>query len=245
MNTEYTQFILETEQYVQKKVDGNDASHDWDHANRVRKIALKLCKTEGDPNTFIVELAALLHDAEDHKYEKGGLACGKNSNTTSLPTVKEFLKDKCMQYNTPYEEHILAVIDAVSFKNELKGNHNTKVLELNVELESKIVQDADRLDALGAIGIARTFNYAGRIGRPIYSPEEDGDKNIANSTLATFASYTEKTPQQDSTINHFYEKLFHLKNMMKTNTGRAMAEKRHRVMVKFVNTLKAEWELED
>lgn len=225
----------EIEDYVKTALANNDASHDWDHINRVRNLAIRLCELEGG-NVELVTIAALLHDVEDSKYQKGGLAF--QGKTISI-LVHDFLKER---FDKDKVAKILAIIKAVSFKTEIKGNSMDDAISLGVEIEAKIVQDADRLDAMGAIGIARAFNYAGRIGRPIYSPSIDKYKTV---TLVDYRSYTDKTAEEDSTVNHFYEKLFHLKDLMKTKTGRKIAKQRHDFMVDFVQRIKNEWNIDN
>ena len=185
------QIIEEAINYVRSLYKGNSDGHDLDHTLRVYHLAMEIADTEPDCDRRIVELAAILHDADDPKL----------FSTKDNRNARSFLMNR--KVNQGEIERICAVINAVSFSRN-RGKHPE-------DIESMIVQDADRLDAMGAIGIARTFAYGGKHGRPL-----------------------------DSSIQHFYEKLLLLKDLMNTSRAREMAEKRHRVMVEFLN----EWDAE-
>lgn len=207
-----TEIIQLTENYVSNLFKNDYTGHDWWHVNRVRNLGLKIAEKEGG-NRFIIEMSALLHDVDDWKINKSE----KTSKTN------EWLKIiKMPQAET---EKILEIIDQVSFKGA--GVKNSAAT-----IEAKIVQDADRLDAIGAIGIARTFAYGGNKGRPIYLPE------IKPELHENFESY-QKTSAP--TINHFYEKLLLLKNRLNTTTAIEIAKNRHTFMETFLEQFFIEW----
>ena len=204
--------IRQTGEYIENLFANESSGHDWWHIHRVRNLSLKIAETEGG-NRFIIEMAALLHDLDDWKIngdEKGGRAIGwlKNIKTSETEIKK-----------------IAEIIDQVSYKG-------VGVTTIATSIEAKIVQDADRLDAIGAIGIARTFAYGGNKGRPIYLPE------IKPELHNDFDSYKKGTAP---TINHFYEKLLLLKNRLNTRTAIEMAEKRHIFMEQFLEQFFTEW----
>ncbi|KYQ89622.1 hypothetical protein DLAC_09586 [Tieghemostelium lacteum] len=210
--------------FVKDIMKSNDASHDWNHVERVWRMSVQIAKKEqyqGDIE--MLELAAILHDVNDRKYS------AKNDN------VKVFL-----QQNGYPEEKIATierVIEEISFSNELE-NPGKDIL-----LESKIVQDSDRLDAIGAMGIARVFSYGTFAKRPLYSLTNYPSLSaFTESQLNSTKMLTKEEYQKTSnpTINHFYDKLFHLSKMMKTKTGRELAEKRHKTMYDFVNSFNEE-----
>ncbi|WP_290966102.1 HD domain-containing protein [Gracilimonas sp.] len=210
-----SEIIEKTEEYVRKKLQGEGTGHDWWHIHRVRNTALQLAKIE-DADLFIVELAALLHDIADHKFHDGDEEIGP-------ATARNWLE------NIGVEESIInrvcIIIRDVSFKGaEVETKMDT--------IEGKVVQDADRLDALGAIGIARAFAYGGYKGRELYNPE------IKPESHSSFEAYKKST---GPTLNHFYEKLFLLKDRMNTQAGRKEAEKRHQFMKEFVDQFISEW----
>ena len=211
-----TVWLQKTEEMVKERLSADSSGHDWWHISRVRKLAIRLAKAEGaDP--FIVEMSALLHDICDWKFnggnEKAGLAIVQSFlNSISLPLVDQ--------------NKILGIIGAVSYKGAgLKDEMPT--------LEGRVVQDADRLDALGAIGIARTFAYGGNHQQSMHEP------GLMPTMHSSFEEYKTK---RSSSINHFYEKLFLLKDRMHTATGKKMAISRHEYMQKFVDTFLLEWE---
>ncbi len=203
--------MLET--WVQQKLSSVDAGHDWWHAVRVRNSALKIAEKEGG-NRLIIETASLVHDLVDDKFfnpDKAEKEIVEKLNSLS------FSKDDI--------NHILQIITSMSFSKELDGNSFDS-------LEFRIVQDADRLDAIGAIGIARTFSYGGHKGREFYNPE---------IPFKEVSSKQEYRAGATPTINHFYEKLLKLKNMMKTSTGRKMAKNRHLFMERYLEQFFKEW----
>ncbi|HHY73484.1 MAG TPA: HD domain-containing protein [Bacillus bacterium] len=201
--------------FVKKELENEASGHDWWHIARVTKMAKHIAEKEG-ANVFICELAALLHDIADEKLNEGGEAAG-------LERVKQWLL--LQQADEETIETIIEIIATMSFKG---GNHPPMRT-----LEGKVVQDADRLDAIGAIGIARTFAYAGAHGDLIYDPA------IRPREKMTKEEYrSEKT----TAVNHFYEKLLKLKNLMNTKTAQEMAEARHQLMEEFLQKFYHEWE---
>lgn len=207
--------IETTKDFVKESLKNAEGGHDWFHIHRVYNNAKFICEGE-DADEFVVELGALLHDIADYKFHNGNEELGPK-------IAAEFLGK---QGATPEViNHVVKIIENVSFKGGNNGQdfHST---------ELKIVQDADRLDAIGAMGIARTFNYGGFKNRPIYDPEIEPNLNM------TKEEYKASTAP---TVNHFYEKLLLLKDRMNTKTGREIAEKRHRFMEEFLEQFYAEW----
>lgn len=211
--------LTKTETYVRQKLEGEGSGHDWWHVHRVRNTALKLAKKE-QADLLIVELAALLHDIADHKFHGGDEKIGP-------ATARKWLEN--LKVREPVIKNVCDIIRDVSFKGaEVETPMKT--------IEGKVVQDADRLDALGAIGIARAFAYGGYKERELYNPE------INPESHHSFEEYKNST---GPTLNHFYEKLFLLKDRMNTDTGRRLAEKRHHFMREYVNRFLAEWKGND
>ncbi len=205
-----------TTDFVRKTLHGAEGGHDWWHIYRVWKTARKIAETE-EVDLLIVELGALMHDIADSKFHGGDESIGPQM-------AGEFLKT----LNLPEETivHVQEIIRHISFKGG-KETQQFKSPELDV------VQDADRLDALGAIGIARTFNYGGHRNREIYNPEIKPDMNMNKE------AYKNSTAP---TLNHFYEKLLLLKDRMNTKTGKEMALKRHNFMLTYLEEFYKEWE---
>ena len=206
------QALRATEEYVQEVFSDEGSGHDWWHIHRVRKMALRIAETEGG-NLFIIEMAALLHDIDDWKL---------NAETSSKVSV--WLKK--LKINHLQSLHILEIINQVSFKGAGVENRATTI-------EAKIVQDADRLDAIGAIGIARAFAYGGHKNRLLHIPDSTPEFHT------DFESYKKN---QSSTVNHFYEKLLLLKNSLNTETAIEIAKNRHIFMEEFLQQFFAEWE---
>ncbi len=202
--------------FVKKELEGAEGGHDWFHIERVYKNAL-LIASEEEVDGYIVALAALLHDIADSKFHGGDDSIGPKK-------AKAFLQ------NMPISEenivHIIQIIANVSFKG---GNANKSFHSKELD----VVQDADRLDALGAIGIARTFNYGGFKNRAIYNPAIPPRLNMTPSEYKS-----SKAP----TINHFYEKLLLLKDKMNTETAKKLAQERHVFMEQFLEQFYLEWE---
>ena len=203
--------------FVKKTLKNAEGGHDWFHVDRVFKNAILISKEEKvDP--FIVSLGALFHDIADPKFHHG-------DETIGPKITKAFLKKQ--QVNEIVINHVIHIIKHISFKNSL----DDKKKSFN-SIELKVVQDADRLDAIGAIGIARCFNYGGYKNRPLYDPEilpnlEMDKETYKNSTAPT--------------INHFYEKLLLLKDKMNTRSGKKIALNRHDFMVEYLNQFYSEW----
>ena len=198
--------ISATEEFVKQNMKGYDSGHDWWHIERVRKLALYINESEDLEDPFIVEIAALLHDTTDSKFAEGNSEPGYSM-------ISDFMNEIEM---SEIRDRVLNVIRNISFSNRKKsGNHSDPVL--------RVVQDADRLDAIGAIGIARAFNYGGFRNNPIYTPDEESGNT------------------GKSTIDHFYDKLLKLKEMMNTAPCRTIAEERHKILEKFLEQFYEEW----
>ena len=206
--------IQKTILFVQKELQNAEGGHDWFHIERVWKNAKLIAQSE-DVDIEIVEIAALLHDIADSKFNDGDEKIGPKK-------ALDFLIDQDADYRII--DHVLAIIENVSFK----GGQQARTFN-SIELD--VVQDADRLDALGAIGIARTFNYGGFKNRAIYNPEIKPDLNM---TKEQYKSSTAPT------INHFYEKLLLRKDRMNTQTGTEVAEQRHQFMEQYLEQFYAE-----
>ncbi|MGB0886509.1 MAG: HD domain-containing protein [Vicingaceae bacterium] len=211
-----SQLVKNTIQFVQQELEGAEGGHDWLHIERVWKNAKLIAKSE-DVDIEIVEIAALLHDIADSKFHNGDEKIGPKK-------ALNFLIGQDADYRVI--DHVLAIIENVSFKggNEARTFNST---------ELDVVQDADRLDAIGAIGIARTFNYGGFKNRAIYDPEI---KPNLNMTKEQYKATTAPT------MNHFYEKLLLLKDTMNTETGSKIAEQRHAFMEQYLEQFYNEWE---
>lgn len=202
--------------FVKKQLQDAEGGHDWFHIERVYKNALQIAVDETCDLT-VVKLGALLHDIADSKFHLGDEEIGPK-------TARIFLESE--HVSEEIIEHVIQIINNISFK----GGNFEKTFS-SKELE--IVQDADRLDALGAIGIARTFNYGGFKNRAIYNP------NIAPKLNMSKEEYKKS---DSPTLNHFYEKLLLLKDQMNTETGKKLAQERHRFMETYLSQFYAEWE---
>lgn len=208
--------IAKTIAFVKETLATAEAGHDWFHIERVYKTAQKINQKE-KADELIVALAALLHDIADSKFNNGDEEIGPRK-------AGEFLEH--IGVATKVINEVKLIIKNLSFKASL-GEINYSSKELNV------VQDADRLDAIGAIGIARAFTYGGFKNRVLYDPEIKPNLNMSKE------EYKNTTAP---TINHFYEKLLLLKDLMKTPAGKAMAQKRHEFMLSYLSQFYAEWE---
>jgi uncharacterized protein len=207
--------ISDTIAFVKKELENAEGGHDWFHIERVYKNAALIANGE-NCDILIVQLGALLHDIADSKFYKG-------DETVGPKKARLFLESKNVPEITI--THVVNIIENISFK----GGHEAKKF---TSLELDIVQDADRLDAIGAIGVARTFNYGGFKNRAIYNPEIKPNLKMSK----------EEYKNSDApTINHFYEKLLLLKNKMNTKTGKEIAAQRHEFMELFLNQFYAEW----
>ncbi len=221
---EIKEIIKETESFVKETFRQEGTGHDWWHIHRVRNLAKRLAREEG-ADILVVELAALLHDIGDYKFFQGNEEAG-----TAL--VRKWLSS--LKISPLFIDKIIEVTSQISFMHTLPNNQRNRKekssLTLNKEL--MIVTDADRLDAMGAIGIARAFTYGGFFSRPIYEPAIKPNKCITKEEYKT-----SKAPS----INHFYEKLLKLKDMMYTNLGRKIAKKRHRFLKLYLKEFFKEW----
>ncbi|ASS74709.1 phosphohydrolase [Tumebacillus algifaecis] len=206
--------IAAAEQFVQQELGSDSSGHDYWHIFRVWQTAKKIGQVEG-ADLFIVELAALLHDLADEKLNE--------SEAAGLAKVRGWLEAQDVAVEEV--DHVMEIISTMSFKGGNKPGMRT--------LEGAVVQDADRLDALGAVGIARTFAYSGAKGQLPHDPQ------LKPRTDMTAQEYRQG---KSTAINHFYEKLLKLKELMNTAYGRQMAEGRHRVMEAFLEQFYAEWE---
>jgi len=208
--------IDKTCKFVEDKLSGDGSGHDWWHIFRVWTLAKKIA-VEEKAQVEIVELGALLHDIADWKFHDGDDSIG--------PAIaREFLNNQNVEPNV--SDSVVEIISTVSYKG-------AGVATPMKTLEGKIVQDADRLDAIGALGIARTFAYGGYKNRLIYHPDE---KPVLHE------SYEDYKKNEGHTINHFYEKLLLLKERMNTNTGKRIAEGRHKFMQSFLDQFYKEWD---
>jgi uncharacterized protein len=207
--------IEKTITYVKKKLANAEGGHDWWHIERVWKSAKKIAETE-NVNLLVVELGALLHDIADAKFHDGDEELGPQ-------IAAAFMREINVDQETIL--HVVQIIKHISFKGGKEAQTFTS-LELNV------VQDADRLDAIGAIGIARTFNYGGFKNREIFNP------NVTPNLLMTKEEYKKSDAPS---INHFYEKLLLLKDLMNTETGKQMAIQRHQFMELYLAQFYQEW----
>ena len=212
---ENQQLIENTISFVKQKLENAEGGHDWFHIERVYKNSILISKDE-NCDELIVQLGALLHDIADSKFHNG-------DETVGPKVAREFLKSQ--NVSEEIIVHVINIIENISFKG---GNFEKKFSSKELD----IVQDADRLDAIGAIGIARVFNYGGFKNRPLYNPE------IAPNLTMTKEEYKNNVAP---TLNHFYEKLLLLSDKMNTETGKKIAQKRHEYMEGFLEQFYAEW----
>lgn len=211
-----SEIVNKTILFVKAKLEKAEGGHDWFHIERVYKNAILIADGEVCDDT-VLKLGALLHDIADSKFHNG-------DETIGPKMAREFLASNNVDEATI--QHVINIIENVSFKGG-----NTERSFSSIELN--IVQDADRLDAIGAIGIARTFNYGGFKNRPLYNP------NIAPNLHMSKKEYKNSDAP---TLNHFYEKLLLLKDKMNTETGKKIAQERHRYMEGFLSQFYAEWD---
>ncbi len=210
--------VQNTIDFVKDSLEDAEGGHDWFHIERVYKNALLLLQMEDKADALVVQLAALLHDIADPKFHDGDESIGPK-------VAREFLTSQ--QLEAHLIEHIVNIIQHMSYKNSLNSTG-----ERFSSLELKIVQDADRLDAMGAIGIARAFNYGGFKNRALFDPAIPPNLNMTKE---------EYKKSNAPTINHFYEKLLLLKDGMNTAAGKKMAEDRHSFMLQFLEQFYKEW----
>lgn len=207
--------INNTIAFVKAELTNAEGGHDWFHTLRVYNNSLLIAKKE-NVDVFVVQLGALLHDIADSKFHGG-------DETVGPKKAREFLFKQ--NVDSKVIEHVIQIIENISFKG---GNEAQKFQSPELD----VIQDADRLDAIGAIGIARTFNYGGFKNRPLYNPDIKPNLNMTKEEYKA-----SKAP----TINHFYEKLLLLKDRMNTKTGKKIALERHRFMEGFLDQFYAEW----
>ena len=209
--------IEATKTFVKETLKDAEGGHDWFHIERVYKNALLIAKGE-TADLLVVTLGALLHDIADSKFYNGDSTIGPKVAGAFL--LKHNIDSATIN-------HVIKIIENISYSSNIGIENAFKSIELDV------VQDADRLDAIGAIGIARTFNYGGFKNRALYNPEIKPNLNLTKA---------EYKASNAPTINHFYEKLLLLKDMMNTKTGGKIAKQRHQYMVDFLQQFDAEWE---
>jgi uncharacterized protein len=210
--------VIKTADFMKKKFEAEGSGHDWWHIYRVWQLAKHIASKEKGSNMLMVELAALLHDIADWKFTGGDLEAGPRA-------AKELLESYGADKKTI--DMVVNIVRNISFK----GGTNKYSMKT---IEGKIVQDADRLDAIGAIGVARVFAFGGHLSRPIHDPAQN-PKNYAD-----FEEF-KKNLTKGSSINHFYEKLLLLKDRMNTKTGKQLAKHRHEFMEQYLEEFYAEW----
>jgi uncharacterized protein len=211
------QLVSKTQKFVKAILKNAEGGHDWFHTQRVFNNAMSIARTE-QVDLLVVQLAALLHDIADSKFHNGDESIGPKM-------AREFL----FSQNTDSQiiEHVVHIIEHMSYKNSFDQGEVFKSKELEV------VQDADRLDALGAIGIARCFNYGGYKNRPLYDPDHPPQLQMSKE---------EYKKAKGPSINHFYEKLLLLKDQMNTQTGKQLAQGRHEFLLTYLDQFYKEWE---
>ncbi|MBT8263697.1 MAG: HD domain-containing protein [Eudoraea sp.] len=212
-----TDIVEQTISFVKETLYGAEAGHDWFHTQRVFRNALLLAKDE-DVDVLIVSLGALLHDIADAKFHDGDETIGPRM-------AKEFLES--LEVDDHVIEEVVSIINHISYKNSLSNKDSNPASK-----ELQVVQDADRLDAIGAIGIARAFHYGGFKNRTLYDPEIPPNLEMSKEEYKN-----SKSP----TINHFYEKLLLLKDTMNTISGKKIAEDRHLFLLKYLEHFYEEW----
>jgi uncharacterized protein len=216
-----SEIVEETIIFVKETLQNAEGGHDWFHIQRVFNNSMLIAKDEDGLNLLVVSLGALLHDIADAKFNDGDESLG--------PKMAEYF---LLSLGVPKRtiNHVTNIIKYSSFKAGLTNGKMKKKLFSSKEL--KVVQDADRLDAIGAIGIARAFNYGGFKNRALYDP------SIAPNLEMTKEEYKKS---EAPTLNHFYEKLLLLKDKMNTETGKRLAEERHQYMIDFLEQFYQEW----
>lgn len=221
MNINSVQAIAETISYVRDCFQRENTGHDWWHSFRVWKLAKKIARVE-KADLFLVEMSALLHDVGDYKFFDGDEKKGREK-------IQNFLKT--LNLSRTIVEKIIFICSNISYMKTLSKNNNTDIKEKTIEF--MVVSDADKLDAMGAIGIARTFTYGGYYHRPIYDPDIPPNPDI---------SQEEYIITQAPSVNHFYEKLLKLKDMMYTDYGKKIAIERHNFLMVYLEKFFSEWE---
>jgi uncharacterized protein len=214
MDTAKNRILDKTEIHVKERLEGETTGHDWWHIKRVAESARSIAAEE-QADVFVCVLAALLHDLADEK------VCGNEAE--GLAAISQWMKESGVTDED--RDHVVEIVSTMSFKGGGRPPVRT--------LEGQVVQDADRLDAIGAMGIARVFVYSGAKGRPVHDPSVAPRENM---TVEEYRS------GRDTAVNHFYEKLLKLKDLMNTETGRSRAEGRHRFMEHYLEQFYGEWE---
>lgn len=209
------EIIEKVKSFVKEKCENEDSSHDWWHIQRVYRNGMLINKEE-KANSFIVKMITLLHDVYDHKFFDGDVE----------KKLEEKLKELGV-YNYIKESDI----KNITYSCANLGFSSNMDVKIELSIEGKIAQDADRLDGIGAIGIGRTFAYDGRKGKPMYDPSD-----VALVTIEEYKKHGSKT-----TINHFHDKLLHIKDLMNTNTAKRIAEERHKFLEIFLDEFMKEW----
>eukprot|EP00775_Hariotina_reticulata_P004983 gene4985-5225_t len=220
---EWQPLMQQAEAYVRQELQHNDGSHDYSHIERVRRTALHLGRLEAldSHSMLVVELSALLHDLKDWKY------CGPDEGAGDA--IRAFLSSQGQQH--ALIQSVVDVVSCIGFKEELASGSGGR----HVSKEAAVVQDADRLDAIGAVGIARCFTFGGRFNRVLHDPDIAPRLNLTKEQyMAGSANAT--------TINHFYEKLLKIKDLMKTEAGKQVAQQRHAFMEAYLQQFMAEWD---
>lgn len=221
MRINQDEIIQKTTDFVKERLESDNSGHDWWHTYRVWKMARSIGERE-NVDVFVIELAALLHDVADWKFHDGDTGAGSRVS-------KEWLK-KC-GVDPERIKHVCDIVENISFKG---AGVNSKLKTK----EGMSVQDADRLDAIGAVGIARVFTYGGSHNdQPMHDPE--------NRPIKMHQTFEEYKNKKSTSINHFYEKLLLLKDLMNTKTGKEIAKKRHKIMEDYLKEFFKEWEGED
>ena len=218
MNTSEEKIIENTISFVKKTLENAEGGHDWFHIERVYKNAQLISKSE-NVDAFVVALGALLHDIADAKFYNG-------DETIGPKMAREFLLSQ--NVDSSIIQHVVEIINNISYKSSLQKDQKNRFFSAELD----VVQDADRLDAIGAIGIARCFNYGGFKNRQLYNPEIKPNLKMSKEEYKKSSS---------PTINHFYEKLLLLKDKMNTKTGLQIATNRHIYMETFLKQFYAEW----
>ena len=213
-----TEVIGRTANFVKEKLRNDSTGHDWWHTYRVWKMSLRLAREEKDVDMFVVQLGALLHDIADWKFNNGDDKAG-------LRIADQWLGS--LGVSRDVISHVCDVIDNVTYRG-------ANVKTFMGSREGMIVQDADRLDVLGAIGIARTFSYGAKNDRPMHDPSQ---KPVMHST------FEEYKKSKSTTVNHFYEKILLLKDMMNTQTAKEIAQERHKFVEAYLEKFLDEWEV--
>lgn len=212
--------IESTRNHVKSQLSDDASGHDWWHISRVYTMSVTIASHFPEADKKVIQLAALLHDIADWKSHDGDFEIGATKSRAWLSEFADITSDQI--------EHICHIVKNVSYKG-------ANAVEETLSLEGKIVQDADRLDAIGAIGIARTFAYGGSRGSIMYDPEMNPEDQMDE---AKYLSLNRKS----TTINHFYEKLLLLKDRMNTDYGKTLAKSRHQFMMLYLEQFYDEWE---